>query len=765
MNKIVEFDSKICKTDDDRTGAFDPPIRFIKSLKSSAKFMKDNIPSDTIYFICAFLIFKRKCCDAELLGEASRLYGSKLSRNFEDFSDFLCRVHSTIESLDDLEYNERELALIKRAQLVSKGVGGSQLFKRAKRFVEVDLQRWSLTPSMRCMQRFFRLKQNETLKLMREETFPDYDATADLPETSDSEVETDLKAPAALQVGKNRAASEHQNEVGASEDVLLAHAGELIAAAAAASDFTAFGSLEVADPDKTQEVDLEAARIETLNSATSSPHSEESNADNPLEDNPLDDVIVDIFHDRSHGNEGFQTQPQVLHPQPAAVASDQTSQLDQSTPAAESPVSSMPFPDPNEPSKNGTRHLNETAADGVALEDMHRMMILQQLRDDKIREGLLSFGIDKDGLDGTTAVGLTSIFLQSIHDRESRESSNSKAFRSSQSRPQSAASASARVYSRPASARPQSLSSFPAAARSIPTPAHVTRPHSALAAARMPQSAQTNVLVPPPLVNSITGAALGFADLTSEEASSQASPRAVVGANTLRVRSKQLVSGRPSSLHARHDVSSVPNVDLENEAAASMALPAFSLERCLPGATEGGIHTTVAVEAAQGASNAISMNASAVMNAFADDPSSAVRAHSRIQEKLFNEEPATRTEPAVLLAASLLDEPVNDGQAEAFSSLDPPSNTSHRNARARSQPSKATAESHRKLPQLQPRAQPVLAWQEREGHESDLQAMFGLDDVSAVGLRSILQSKQAAAPAGAPLSKSSSHSRKKFQRE
>ena len=96
MNKIVEFDTKICKTDDDRTGPHDPPVRFINTLKSSTQFMKDNIPADTIYFMCAFLIFKRKCCDAELLGEASRLYGSKLSRNFEDFSDLPCAQYHRI---------------------------------------------------------------------------------------------------------------------------------------------------------------------------------------------------------------------------------------------------------------------------------------------------------------------------------------------------------------------------------------------------------------------------------------------------------------------------------------------------------------------------------------------------------------------------------------------------------------------------------------------------------------------------------------------
>ena len=36
--------------------------------------MKDNVPSDTIYAICAFIIFKKEICNKMKNGEASRLY-------------------------------------------------------------------------------------------------------------------------------------------------------------------------------------------------------------------------------------------------------------------------------------------------------------------------------------------------------------------------------------------------------------------------------------------------------------------------------------------------------------------------------------------------------------------------------------------------------------------------------------------------------------------------------------------------------------------
>ena len=37
-------------------------------------FMKSNIPPDTIYAICAFIIFKKEICNKMKNGEASRLY-------------------------------------------------------------------------------------------------------------------------------------------------------------------------------------------------------------------------------------------------------------------------------------------------------------------------------------------------------------------------------------------------------------------------------------------------------------------------------------------------------------------------------------------------------------------------------------------------------------------------------------------------------------------------------------------------------------------
>jgi hypothetical protein len=42
MNKIMQFDDKIFKTDDDRTGQNDPPIKFVRALQSCTEFSKHS---------------------------------------------------------------------------------------------------------------------------------------------------------------------------------------------------------------------------------------------------------------------------------------------------------------------------------------------------------------------------------------------------------------------------------------------------------------------------------------------------------------------------------------------------------------------------------------------------------------------------------------------------------------------------------------------------------------------------------------------------
>jgi hypothetical protein len=422
---------------------------------------------------------------------------------------------------------------------------------------------------------------------------------------------------------------------------------------------------------------------------------------------------------------------------------------------------------------------------------MHRMMILQQLHDDKIREGLRSFGIDRDDLDGTTAVGLTAI-LRSIHDREHQESINSKASGHSASRPHSAKSSL-----RPASARPQFTSSFPVTPNSLATAGHPTRPRSALAATRLSQSA--SVL----LLDSRVHAPPNHSHLSPE--ASQDSPLVSIGTHTSHSnssRSHQHIVHRHSSLHANSAIldvvpgsvsvtftakganiavcdanfeqgvmhePSIPgatvaladNTQLSasqstqtacahvssdrnnfgNEVVPPLVHDAFLMEQLLPGLAEGG--TRLSDEAPQ-----ISLNPN-LMNSYT---APGAISNGCIQEESCQQDPSF-TEPAAFLASSLNSEPINDRQ-DTISDL-------YLTSRADNDPhspfSKAVEE---KNPKPQPRAQPVLAWQghHQELHQSDLQTMFGLDDISAVGLRSILQSKPS-------LSKSSSQLRKKSSRE
>lgn len=325
MNKIVEYNSKTYQTDDERSGPNDPPINFVKALQSSTQFMKQNIPSDTIYAICAFLIFKREFLDTDVNGEASRLYGTRLLRNFEDFSDFICRAHSTITYLSNLEFTERER--VARDKIKVEASRKKRIVLRANYFMLFTLPKWTMTSEMRCMHRFFGLKQKETLRLIRDEKYPEASNTADIPNTSESDGEVDLRIALAVQtrnkqIDVSRKTVDLHGASGANSGSVLSartpnnlksahHSRRRAAVIVGQNKLQPKNSTIDAETDAEQQIDVYAFRN----------RADDSNTSETIEHVPVDDA--DIHDDSDLCQEASDIVPQTpIHPEHASDVLD-----------------------------------------------------------------------------------------------------------------------------------------------------------------------------------------------------------------------------------------------------------------------------------------------------------------------------------------------------------------------------------------------------------------------------------------------------------
>jgi len=171
------------------------------------------------------------------------------------------------------------------------------MFLRAKIFVQLQLPKLVVSDEMRCMQRFFRLKQKETLKLMRDHNYPDPANTADFSETSDSDGEADLIVAAALQqrakhvLGLPKQVFSSEGLVAPTDGAFTADSKILPAISTSTPAMSrrqrATVIIKKQNP-KVSDSDLEAARNETLNVMFS-----ECAGDSNDPEHPLEAVIVD----------------------------------------------------------------------------------------------------------------------------------------------------------------------------------------------------------------------------------------------------------------------------------------------------------------------------------------------------------------------------------------------------------------------------------------------------------------------------------------